>query len=694
MTPGPGHRSVVAMVVTYNSTAVIDSLLATLDEGMAGCDWRLVVVDSGSTDGSPDHVRAVRPDAEVVELGRNLGYAAGINAVLRRHPDAGAYLVLNPDVRLTPGSARQMVDALDRHGAGVTAPRELDGSGRLTFTMQREPTIRTAIATGALGRLANRLGVGDEVADASRYDRVTDAEWITGAILCISGECQREVGAWDESFFLYSEETDLCLRARDAGYRVVLVPTAAATHLQGDSRRSAALWGTLVVNKVRLYRRRHGVLRGAVFWLVVLVSEGVRAALGRDISKGAVRALLSERHQLDELRRARAAEPAYVCFAGNDWWYHNRGHSDFQLALHVARHRDVLLVNSLGIRMPKPGATDQAFMRLLRKARSTLKLLRRPVPELPRFRVLSPFVLPLYGSARGRRLSAAIVRAQVRVVCRFLGIRQPVMVVTIPTALPVVEGVPHRTLVFNRADRYSAFGEADTAVIAELERGLLTRADHVVYVSHRLMEIDAAHVGDRGVFLDHGVDLDLFTRREGRPPDIADITTPVIGFFGALEDYVVDFSLLEHVAVSIPEATLLLIGDAPDNLDAITRHPNVRWIGYRPLAEIPSYGSCFDVALMPWNRNEWIDSCNPIKMKEYLALGLAVVSTPFPEVHRYAHLIDVAGTPDEFVAAVRRCLAGQAVGTPAARRDAVRGDTWAQRGLDLIGIAEGRPPVL
>ena len=82
----------------------------------------------------------------------------------------------------------------------------------------------------------------------------------------------------------------------------------------------------------------------------------------------------------------------------------------------------------------------------------------------------------------------------------------------------------------------------------------------------------------------------------------------------------------------------------------------MHWLGFRPYEEIPRYGAGFDVAIMPWRDNEWIRNCNPIKLKEYLALGLPVVSTDFPEVHRYASVVRIARSPEEFVQLVATTL--------------------------------------
>ena len=79
---------------------------------------------------------------------------------------------------------------------------------------------------------------------------------------------------------------------------------------------------------------------------------------------------------------------------------------------------------------------------------------------------------------------------------------------------------------------------------------------------------------------------------------------------------------------------------------------------------------------MPWLQNDWIRSCNPIKLKEYLALGLPVVTTDFPEVRQYSEVLRVAGSPEEFISMIRQTVEDGGASTPAARRDAVSDSSW------------------
>jgi hypothetical protein len=385
-----------------------------------------------------------------------------------------------------------------------------------------------------------------------------------------------------------------------------------------------------------------------------------------------------------------ADEPTpVVVFAGLDWWYHNRAHSDFQLATGLAATHRVLLVNSIGTRMPRPGRTTGVTGRLRRKLRSIARGVRRPVPELPYYFVYSPVSVPAYGSRLGGGLNERLVRTQVRVVMWWLRMPRPVVLVTPPTAWSVVTRLPRRAVLVNRSDKHSAWSEVDAGHMQVLERQMLTGADVVLYVAHSLMAEDAPLVGDRAVFLDHGVDAGWFGDPGAVPAELAALPRPRIGFVGTLRDHTVDLTLLRRVAEEVPGASLVLVGPVFMDLQGLDEMPGVHAVGARPHAEVPAWCAGLDVALMPWLDNDWIRACNPIKMKEYLALGLRTVSTDFPEARRYVDVMDLAASPDEFVALVRAAAADPRPDEAARRRAAVSGDTWDARVAELEQLISG-----
>lgn len=270
------------VIVTYNSAAVLPGLLDSLPAGLEeGKQFETIVVDNDSDDRSVDIALAHPTRPKVIRMGRNAGYAAAINAAAATvSPDADL-LILNPDVRLLPGSASLLVDRLKDPSVGVAVPRILTESGITYWSLRREPSIVTAW-TGAIlgGELAARIGMGEAIGDLATYDRGCLVEWATGAILAVAARARRVVGDWDESFFLYMEEVEYLRRVRECGFSVAYVPHARAVHIGREHRETPRLSALMTANRIRYYRRYHGPLSTAVFRLSIIVGESMRAVRG------------------------------------------------------------------------------------------------------------------------------------------------------------------------------------------------------------------------------------------------------------------------------------------------------------------------------------------------------------------------------------------------------------------------------
>ncbi len=275
------------VIVTYNSEHVVGDLLDSLPAALAGTPARVVVVDNGSLDGTRALLEA-RADCRLVRE-ENRGYAAGLNRGVAELDGTGPILVLNPDVRLHPGAVATMVEALARPGTGIVAPLVLDEHGRPTRSLRCEPTLARALGLGRVGTAA----MSEYVSDPDRYRRPGTVDWALGAVLLMSRTAYETVGGWDESFFLYSEETDFCLRARDRGLVTWFTPDAVATHLGGASGTSSQTHAMQIVNRVRLYRRRNPVAPAVLYLLLTVASELSWLLRGHRQSAVAVAALLS-----------------------------------------------------------------------------------------------------------------------------------------------------------------------------------------------------------------------------------------------------------------------------------------------------------------------------------------------------------------------------------------------------------------
>jgi N-acetylglucosaminyl-diphospho-decaprenol L-rhamnosyltransferase len=255
------------VIVAYNSMNVIGGLLDSLPAALGGLKYQVVVVDNGSADGTAEFL-TTRGGCRVVHS-TNVGYAAGINRGVREAVPAEAILILNPDVRLARDSVPPLLAALREPDVGIVAPQVRSPLGVLEPSLRREPTLLRA-----LGLTGTGLGVFSEyVTSPADYGRPCVVDWALGAVLLISRKCYETVGGWDESYFLYSEETDFCLRARDKGLLTRYEPRSVAVHIGGQSGRDRRTHVMQIVNRVRLYRRHHGALASWCYYWLTIASE-------------------------------------------------------------------------------------------------------------------------------------------------------------------------------------------------------------------------------------------------------------------------------------------------------------------------------------------------------------------------------------------------------------------------------------
>ena len=277
---------IAAVVVTYNSEAHVTALLDSIPLAMGELTYSVVVVDNGSTDGTLGILDA-RTDCAVVRS-TNDGYAAGINRAVLSSQEAEGILILNPDATLDLYAVPAMLEVLRQPGTGIVAPRVREADGSLSPTLRRGPTM------GRVGGLSfTGLGAFTErIEEPSAYVTEHEVEWAVGAVLLVDAACYELLGGLDESYFLYSEETDFSLRAKDRGWVTVYTPAAGAMHVGGGSGESATTHTMKIVNRVRLYRRRSGTALASVYFALTVLTELRRAVLGHDKSWPTLRALL------------------------------------------------------------------------------------------------------------------------------------------------------------------------------------------------------------------------------------------------------------------------------------------------------------------------------------------------------------------------------------------------------------------
>jgi glycosyltransferase involved in cell wall biosynthesis len=342
----------------------------------------------------------------------------------------------------------------------------------------------------------------------------------------------------------------------------------------------------------------------------------------------------------------------------------------------LSRDNRVLWVNSIGNRAPRANAHD--VRRIWKKLASFTEGLREVEPNLF---VLAPLAIPFYGSEAVRAANRALLRAQVLRAMRRLHFTRPISWSFLPASAPVSGRLGEEFVIYHCVDEFSAFSDTNGRHIAELEEQLLRRADLVITSAERLRR-SKARLNPHTVLVRHGVDFQHFSKacevETPVPEELARLPRPLLGFFGLVADWV-DLEALAAVARAHPEGSVVLIGKvAPDvDVSVLEAEPNVHVLGRKPYAELPGCCRAFDVALMPFKVNELTLNANPLKVREYLAAGLPVVSTDIPEV-RQVGLCKVARDTEDFVRKVDECLA-EGPGPSRERAERIRGESWEAR---------------
>jgi glycosyltransferase involved in cell wall biosynthesis len=373
-----------------------------------------------------------------------------------------------------------------------------------------------------------------------------------------------------------------------------------------------------------------------------------------------------------------------VCFA-HDWGGDPTSKTHIMRLL--ARRNRVLWVNSIAMRRPSASRSD---------ARRLVDKLRRSFagciePERNLF-VVNPLVLPFPGSPIAQRANADLLVRFVRRTLARLGADAPLLWTFLPTVNRLVGRLGERMVIYHCVDKYAEFSGVPREAILEMERDLVTRADLVFTSAKQLFE-ECRLFNPHTHFVTHGVDVAHFERSLESttpvPTDVATLPRPIVGFFGLLADWV-DLPLIRSLALDRPQWSFVLIGKVAMDLDPLKGLPNVHCLGQKPYADLPGYCRGFDVALIPFRRNELTQRVNPLKLREYLAAGLPVVATPLPEVARYDGLVHLADDRDTFLAGIEAALAQRRPELDRARVDAMRTESWEARVTQMSELVEQR----
>ena len=350
----------------------------------------------------------------------------------------------------------------------------------------------------------------------------------------------------------------------------------------------------------------------------------------------------------------------------------------------------VIFVNSISMGMVSVRHKD-FLPRVTRKLRSYAKLARTTNEGIT---VVSPAVLPFFGSGAARTVNERLLGAQIGTLARSRGLTDPILWIAIPTAVQMIGRLNETLVVYHVSDKYDANTmdhAVDPTLIARLHNRALDSADIIFYSSRKLFD-EAERGRERSYLLEQAVDFEHWSRVNGEaldiPPEITRIPRPRLGYFGAIEPWLVDQELIRRAAREHPDWHWVFIGNKSRGVD-IESLPNTHFLPPVAYDDLPNYAAGFDVCVLPWDTDKAFTSYgSAIKVREYLATGKPVVISPLPEYEPMRDVLRIARSREEFLTLIQDALNENEPEAARKRQAAVKDGTWDARAEFVSGVVE------
>jgi glycosyltransferase involved in cell wall biosynthesis len=370
-----------------------------------------------------------------------------------------------------------------------------------------------------------------------------------------------------------------------------------------------------------------------------------------------------------------------ICFGGEDWWYHHP-HSKYHLMRRFAKAGNrVIFVNSIS--MGLPGLSNKDLLpRITRKLRSYARL-ARATPE--GVTVVSPAVIPFFGSRVARSVNRRLLALQIGQLAKRGGLSRPILWIAIPTAADMIGEFDEQLVIYQVSDKYDANlmdHATDLGTITKLHERAIDRADLIFYSGQKLLA-EAERARERSFLLEQAVDFDHWSQVGTGNLTIAEaiarLPQPRLGYFGAIEPWLVDQELIKRALRERPDWQWIFIGNKSRGVE-IEALPNTHFLPAVPYSELPRYAAGFDVCVLPWDTAHSFTSYgSAIKVREYLATGKPVVISPLPEYESMGHVLRIARSHDDWFRLLEEALNEKDPAAAAARQAAVSSGTWDAR---------------
>ena len=377
----------------------------------------------------------------------------------------------------------------------------------------------------------------------------------------------------------------------------------------------------------------------------------------------------------------------------DDWGIHPS--SCQHLFRQLAPEHPTVWVNTVGMRSPRISLEDlrkgmRKLSAMLSHAGTTSRMAVGSAVDSGggsfKVTVCSPRMAPLRWPSFLLEWNFRSIVRSVSTTLDSLGFSEFCLVTTVPNIHGAVDRLGASKVIYYCVDDFSEWPGMERDATLEMESRLLRSVDSVIATSQALFDkFSTTHPTH---LLTHGVDLETFTRDSVDVHRVLnDVPEPRVGYFGLLDDRS-DIDLLVAVATELPDVSFVFTGPTEGDLSSLRRLPNTYFSGSVPYPELPSVIAGWRACFLPYRMNALTEKINPLKLKEYLASGKPVVSTPLPEATRLRNYLRIAVDVDEWCAAIRNALNGEWHVDRDATLHFLQDESWASKASQFLAICE------
>jgi len=364
-----------------------------------------------------------------------------------------------------------------------------------------------------------------------------------------------------------------------------------------------------------------------------------------------------------------------ILYFGNDWFGDNRT-SSHHIARLLGNKFRIVYIECPGLRSPRGSSRDiKKIFSKVKKSLAGVRMLSQ------RFFLYTIFQIPFHKIKFLRAVNRLIIVSSLKGLCRKLKIKDPIIWFVVPHLADVLGKLNERLAVYYCIDDYASLPGVNKEMIQKMDEELTRKAD-IVFVSAEPLLESKRKLNPRVILSRHGVDFEHFNQACSPEVEIADevksLKRPVIGFFGLIETWV-DLDLIKFLAEARPHWNFLMIGRVAVSDNPCESLSNVHFIGSRKYEFLPRYAKIFDAAIIPCKINKLIINFNPLKLREYLAMGKPVVTIRVPEVETFSDVVEIADTYQEFLEKLDYVLSHDDFEKMKKRLDKVKDSSWERR---------------